>query len=255
MREPLSAPESSDSRPHLHNMPDWTGLPVVVTGGTGVLGSAVVDLLLGVGATCHLPFWDRAEVEEFPFRDHPDVHLRSADLTEESSTEAYFSALPPLWASIHCVGGFAMAPLSETTAESYRWLMTLNAKTCFLCCREATKKIRLRSGVPSGGRLVNVAARPAIEPRQGAGMVAYTMSKAAVAALTQSLGEELASEGIWVNAVAPSIIDTPANRLAMPKAAHSTWPSPGAIAETVFFLASPENQTTRGAVVPVYGSC
>ncbi len=87
----------------------------------------------------------------------------------------------------------------------------------------------------------------------GSAMVAYAASKAAVAALTQALAEELASEGIWVNAIAPSIIDTPANRAAMPTADHDRWPKPAEIAETIAFLAAPENVTTRGAVVSVYG--
>jgi NAD(P)-dependent dehydrogenase (short-subunit alcohol dehydrogenase family) len=84
-------------------------------------------------------------------------------------------------------------------------------------------------------------------------MVAYATSKAGVAALTLALAEELAPEGIWVNAVAPSIIDTPANRAAMPKADHSRWPSTHDIASAIVQLASPENRCVRGAVVPVYG--
>ncbi len=87
----------------------------------------------------------------------------------------------------------------------------------------------------------------------GAGMAAYTAAKAAVAALTQALAEELAAEEIWVNAVAPSIIDTPMNRAAMPNAKHAQWPKPVAIAETIAFLAAPANLATRGAIVPVYG--
>lgn len=232
----------------------WKGLEVVVTGGTGGLGTGVVTRLLEAGATCHVPVWDSDEATRFAHRDHPRVHLQAADLGNEDSVEEYFAALPPLWASIHCAGGFAMAPIAETSGQGYDRLMQLNATTCFLCCREAVKKIRQRTGSIRGGRLVNVAARPALEPRQGAGMVVYTMSKAAVAALTQSLGEELASEEIWVNAVAPSIIDTPANREAMPDASHQSWPSPEAIAETIVFLASPGNRSTRGALVPVYGA-
>jgi NAD(P)-dependent dehydrogenase (short-subunit alcohol dehydrogenase family) len=105
----------------------------------------------------------------------------------------------------------------------------------------------------NGGRIVNVAARPALEWRMGVGMTAYTATKAAVAALTVALAEEVAKNGILVNAIAPSIIDTPANRTAMPKADHSAWPKPDEIARTIAFLASPENQVTRGAIVPVYG--
>ncbi len=84
-------------------------------------------------------------------------------------------------------------------------------------------------------------------------MVAYSTSKAGVASLTQCLAEELAPDGIWVNAVVPSIMDTPANRAAMPGADHSAWPSVGDVAHTIAFLASPDNAVTRGALVPVYG--
>ena len=105
----------------------------------------------------------------------------------------------------------------------------------------------------NGGRIVNVAARPALEWRSGAGMVAYAASKAAVAALTAALAEEVAKDGILVNAVAPSIMDTPANRTAMPKANYDLWPKVAEVAATIMFLASPENRVTRGGIVPVYG--
>src|ERR1700751_114266 len=104
-----------------------------------------------------------------------------------------------------------------------------------------------------GGRIVNVAARLALEWRTGAGMVAYAASKVAVAALTAALAEEVAKDGILVNAVAPSIRDTPANRQAMPKADYGLWPKTEEVAATIAFLASPENLVTRGAIVPVYG--
>jgi NAD(P)-dependent dehydrogenase (short-subunit alcohol dehydrogenase family) len=104
-----------------------------------------------------------------------------------------------------------------------------------------------------GGRIVNVAARPALEWRSGAGMAAYTASKAGVAALTVALAEEVVKVGILVNAVAPSIMDTPANRTAMPQADFSAWPKVEEVAATILFLASPDNKVTRGGVVPVYG--
>jgi NAD(P)-dependent dehydrogenase (short-subunit alcohol dehydrogenase family) len=105
----------------------------------------------------------------------------------------------------------------------------------------------------AGGRIVNVATRPALEWRSGAGMVAYTASKAAVAALTAALAEEVVKQGILVNAIAPSTMDTPANRKAMPQADHAAWTKVEEVAATILFLASPENRVTRGAVVPVYG--
>ena len=84
-------------------------------------------------------------------------------------------------------------------------------------------------------------------------MVAYATAKAAVAAMTEALAQETANEEIWINAVAPSILDTPANRAAMPDADHSQWVTPAAVAELIAFLASPDNRVTRGAVIPVYG--
>src|SRR5262249_11209442 len=143
-----------------------------------------------------------------------------------------------------------MAPLVDTKRSDLMQLSESNMVTTYLCCRDAVSAMRRGR---QGGRIVNVAARPALEWRTGAGMTAYTATKAAVAALTVALAEEVAKNGILVNAIAPSIIDTPANRAAMPKADHSAWPKPDEIARTIAFLASPENQVTRGAIVPVYG--
>ena len=104
-----------------------------------------------------------------------------------------------------------------------------------------------------GGRIVNIAARPALEPRTGAGMSAYTIAKSGVATLSIALAEEVAKDGILVNAVAPSIMDTPANRKSMPKADFDKWPKVEEVAATIVHLASPDNAVARGGVVPVYG--
>ena len=122
-----------------------------------------------------------------------------------------------------------------------------NLVSCFLCCRAAIGAMK------AGGRIVNVASRQALEPRSGAGMTAYTIAKSGVATLTIALAEEVAKDGILVNAVAPSIMDTAANRKAMPKASFDAWPKVEEVAATILFLASPDNHVTRGAVVPVYG--
>ncbi len=232
---------------------------VVVTGGTGALGTAVVGRLLSGGAVCHVPNWDAGEMAGFPYHDDGRVRLiGGVDLASEQAVDAFYDDLPELWASVNLAGGFAMAPIADTRAADFADQIDINAVTCFLCCRAAARRIRESPtpdlGRPAGGRIVNVAARPALEPRLGAGMVAYTAAKAAVAAITQSLAEELAGERIWVNAVAPSILDTPANRAVMPDADHSTWPKLDDVAETIVFLASPDNRTTRGGVIPVYGS-
>jgi NAD(P)-dependent dehydrogenase (short-subunit alcohol dehydrogenase family) len=155
-----------------------------------------------------------------------------------------------LWASIHLAGGFAAGKVVETDKKALMTQIDNNLISCFVCCRAAINAM-LAGG--KGGRIVNVAARPALEWRSGAGMSAYTAAKTGVAALTAALAEEVAKDGILVNAVAPSIMDTPANRKAMPKANFDTWPKVEEVAATIAFLASPDNRVTRGAIVPVYG--
>lgn len=222
----------------------FTGRHVVVTGGTGALGRVVVQILLDRGAHVYVP----AHGEAGPAGGHERLSVTpGVDLTDPAAVERYYAGLTALWASLHLAGGFAMAPLAGTTAETLQAQLSLNFVTCFLCCKAAASRMA------NGGRIVNVAARPALEPRTGARMVAYTAAKAAVAAMTVALGEELAGAGILVNAVAPSIIDTPANRAAMPKGDPAKWVSPETLAEAILFLASPANTATRGAVLTVYG--
>jgi NAD(P)-dependent dehydrogenase (short-subunit alcohol dehydrogenase family) len=143
-----------------------------------------------------------------------------------------------------------MSPVAETTKSELMRQIDVNYVTAFLCCAAAVRTM-IRAG--AGGRIVNVATRPALEWRSGAGMVAYAASKAAVAAMTVALAEEVVKQDILVNAVAPSTMDTPANRKAMPKADHDAWTKVEDVAAVIAFLASPENHITRGAVVPVYG--
>ena len=222
---------------------------MVVTGGTGGLGTGVVHALLEQGAEVHIPVLGREIPQEFEHAEHERVHLiRDVDLGEEAQAVEFFASVPAPCASIQLAGGFAMAELADTSQAELERMWRMNVLSCFLACREAVKRMREAGG---GGRLVNVAARPALVPTGG--MVAYATAKAAVAGLTQALAEELAGEQIWVNAIAPSIIDTPANRAAMPGAKHDEWPTPAQIAHTILALASPDNHCTRGAIVPVYG--
>jgi NAD(P)-dependent dehydrogenase (short-subunit alcohol dehydrogenase family) len=141
-----------------------------------------------------------------------------------------------------------MSRIDDTTLGELETMLQINAASAFLCSREAVKAMRGR-----GGRIVNVASQPGVEPRRGGGKIAYAMSKAAVAALTLALAEEVAGEGIWVNAVVPSTMDTAANRRSWPDSDFATWPKLPEVAATIAFLASPQNAVTRAALVPVYG--
>jgi NAD(P)-dependent dehydrogenase (short-subunit alcohol dehydrogenase family) len=206
------------------------GRDVVVTGAHGALGAAVAAAFTEAGARLHAP--TRAAL----------------DTTSDAAVRTYFGALPPVRASVHLVGGFSMGALVDTTLDAARAQWELNFASAFLCTREAARKM---IAIGEGGRIVNVAARPALVP--AARMSAYASAKAAVVALTQSAARELERERICVNAIAPSIIDTPANRADMPAADFALWPKPAEIAAAIVWLCAPENALTSGAVVPVYG--
>jgi NAD(P)-dependent dehydrogenase (short-subunit alcohol dehydrogenase family) len=225
---------------------DFHNRSVIVTGGTGALGRAVVGALLAAGAQCRLSYLHEKEAADFPYKDRVTL-VGPIQLTDEADVARLYAGVDNLWASVHIAGGFAMSRLADTDKAGLMAMLETNLVSCHLCCRAAVRGFR------GGGRIVNVGARPGLEPRQGAGMSAYAASKAAVIALTEALAAEVAGDNILVNAVVPSIIDTPANRAGMPDADHDAWPKPDQIATTIAFLASPDNQVTTGGAIPVSG--
>jgi NAD(P)-dependent dehydrogenase (short-subunit alcohol dehydrogenase family) len=229
---------------------------LIVTGGAGTLGTAVVKLLIDSGAICSVPCFNKAEEDNFELNEHSSVYTEAGiDLSDEQQAQSFYKkavdAQGPLWGSIHIAGGFGMGSIENTPQSDFEKQLQLNTITCFNSCRTAVEWMRKSDF--NGGRIVNIAARPALEPRQGKGMGAYTVSKAGVASLTEALGAELVDENILVNAIAPSIIDTPQNRNSMPNADYEQWPKPEQLAQQITYLVSPENEVTRGGVIPVYG--
>lgn len=223
---------------------------VVVTGGTGALGAAVVRAFLEAGATCHVPAIEQ-EPPKGVFADGAKVQIVPAiDLSDEGSVERFYAALPPLAAVVNIAGGFAWAPIADSPLKVLQQQLSMNLVSCALSCRAAVANFR-KAG--QGGHIVNISARPAINPRQGANMTAYTASKAAVAAFTVALAEELKGDRIAVVALCPSTIDTPTNRKDMPKADHSTWVKPEALAAVILAQCGLADPVNSGAVVPVYG--
>ena len=227
---------------------DFEGLNCVVTGGTGALGTAVVTRLLDAGAEVHVPCILERELERFPYTDHERVHVsHPVELTDDAAVRDWYGTIGDLWASVHIAGGFAFTPLADLTAADVDAQARMNLATCLLCCREAAARM------DGGGRIVNVTARPALDGRQGAMLTAYAASKAGVATVTEALATELLDDGVLVNAIAPSVMDTPGNRASMPDADFDRWVAPEDAAEVVAFLASPRNRVVSGALVPVYG--
>ena len=131
---------------------DYRNRHVVVTGGTGALGSAVVGGLVAAGAVCHVPYLHAGEVEHYPLREHSQVKLIGPiELSEEAAVGRFYEGVPVLWGSIHLAGGFAAAPIGETTKADLLKQVEMNFVTAFLCCRAAVNAIT-RAGSQQSGR-------------------------------------------------------------------------------------------------------
>jgi NAD(P)-dependent dehydrogenase (short-subunit alcohol dehydrogenase family) len=223
----------------------------LVTGGTGGLGVAVVERFLGDGWRVLVPWVAERALERLPARE--GLELRRADLSDAAEVTQVVAAAggdagAPLGAVVNLVGGFAAGPrVHETPIEDFEAQFRLNLRPTYLVTQAALPGL-IEAG---GGAIVCVSTRAALEPFSGA--AGYVASKAAVLAFVRALAVEYRDEGIRANAILPSVIDTPANRAAMPRADHSRWVRPEEIAGVITFLCSPESAPTSGAAVPVYG--
>ena len=220
-------------------------MSVLVAGGTGFLGTAVVRELVDSGYSVTATWVVERERERLA--DQP-VELVQADLFDPAAVDAAVGGVGELEAVVNLVGGYAEGPrVHETSPADFDKLMRLNVKPCFLLARAAMPRLMERCS----GAFVGVSARPALRPFPGA--AAYISSKAAVLALIQALDAEYKHDGIRCNAILPSVIDTPANRESQPNADFSKWVKPEEIAKVVRFLVSDDSAPLSGAAVPVYG--
>jgi len=220
-------------------------MPVLVAGGTGHLGTAVVRELLAGGYAITATWVVESEAERLSAE---PVELVHADLFDPDAVQKAVDSTPQLEAVVNLVGGYVEGPrVHETDPDQFDGLMKLNVKPGFLLARAAMPRLIERGG----GAFVGVSARAALRPFPGA--AGYIASKAAVLALIQALDAEYKRHGIRCNAILPSVIDTPPNRAAQPDADYSKWVQPEEIAKVVRFLVSGESGPISGAAVPVYG--
>lgn len=220
-------------------MADW----IVVTGAAGVLGKVVCATLKDGGYNVI-----GMDVSEVPA--DLAAAISGVDLTDETAVTAAFARIgeitPSLAGLVNVAGGFRWETVGDGSVDTWDLLYRINLRTALLTTRSAMALLKAGSGA-----IVNVGAAASI--KAGLGMGAYAASKGAVARLTESLAEELKDSGIRVNAVLPSIIDTPLNRADMPDAEFDRWVTPEALAKVIAFLLSEAAAPITGALLPVTG--
>lgn len=234
---------------------DFTDRVVIVTGAAGNLGRAVARAFQAAGA--NLVLVDRKPdrlPSLFPeLAGSPDHFLATlVDLTDEEAVQGMVGEALERFGRVdvlvNAAGGWRGGkPVHETSLDTLDFLLNLNTRSVFISSRAVAPSMLDRGS----GKIVNVAARAALGAAASNG--AYSASKSAVVRLTETMATELKNEGISINCVLPGTIDTPQNRQSMPKADHSRWVPPEAIADVILFLASDAARAVSGAAVPVYG--
>jgi NAD(P)-dependent dehydrogenase (short-subunit alcohol dehydrogenase family) len=226
---------------------DLTGAVIAVTGASGALGAAVTQTLRGFGARVaqidHGAAVEAATADELVFA--------GTDLSDAAAAAAVMERIVAVTGRldglINIAGGFRFEKLEGGSLETWDAMYRVNLRTCVAACSAALPHL-LRA---SRGRIVNIGALGAV--KAASGMAAYAASKAGVAKLTESLAEELKDRGITVNALLPSTLDTPRNRLDMPTAQFDRWVPPAAMADIIAFLLSDAADAITGALIPVSG--
>ena len=227
---------------------DLSSKVLVVTGSDGDLGQAVAATLNGYGAKLALIDYSRTP-PKLPFTGA--LHYGGIDLTVEAEARSTMQAVAKekgrIDGLINIAGGFRWEKIGEGAVDSWEAMFKINLRTAVVACQAALPYL-IQAG---GGRIVNIGAMASAKATTGMG--AYAASKAGVARLTEALADELKDQHVTVNAILPSILDTPKNRLDMPQADFSRWVKPVEAAEVIAFLVSDAARAVTGALIPVAG--
>jgi len=219
-------------------------MATLITGAGGALGKAVVEAFLANGATVYGVdlAWNQQPHAS------PNFFPLEANILRPGECERVAKLAAPVDSLVHLVGGFAGGQhVAETTDETWDQMMNMNLRAAFSMFRAVLPQMT----AARRGSIVAIASRAGVEPM--AGFAAYSVSKAAILALVKTIALEVKDSGITANAVLPSVIDTPANRKAMPTADASKWVAPESIAQLLLWLTSPAARNISGAAIPIYG--
>ena len=221
------------------------GKVIVVTGAKGNLGATMISVALSEGAT--VIGLDYAQID---FQAENFESFSGVDLTDVEATNSVFAQISDKHGRIdglaNIAGGFCWQTLADGEPNSWEKMFRINVVTASNACRAALPAL-----IKAAGKIVNIGAAGAT--KAGAGFGPYAASKAGVAKLTESLAEECKTQNVCVNAVLPSVIDTPLNRSDMPDADFSSWVSPQQLSDVLCFLLSSKADSITGALLPVTG--
>ena len=225
------------------------GKIALVTGANGGLGTYVTQALLDAGATV-IGLARKIEQSQF---NHANFTPLPAEISTASGAKAAVDSLVARFGKLdivaHTVGGFAGGQsIAETDDATFQRMFDVNLNSTFYLLRAAIPVMR-KTG---NGRIVAIGSRAALEP--GAGVGAYSASKAAMVSLIRTIAQENKDVGITANAILPGTMDTPANRNSMPNSDFSKWVRPAAVASLIAWLVSDAGKDVNGAVIPVYGN-
>ena len=234
----------------------FSGKSVLVAGGTGGLGRAVSLAFLEEGAAVTVTYREPGEFDALKSAlagNSSSLAGYSTDVTDETAVQGLIDTILSergrLDAVVNAVGGYAGGvPLWELESKVFDRMLALNLRSGYVLARAVVPAMLKQKS----GAIVNVASKAAFD--HAAGAAAYVASKAAAVAMMDSLAADLKGTGVRVNSILPSIIDTEANRKAMPKADYAHWPKPEDIAQVILFLCSDDAKLIHGASVPVYGN-
>jgi NAD(P)-dependent dehydrogenase (short-subunit alcohol dehydrogenase family) len=233
----------------------FSGKLALIAGGTGALGRAVSVAFLDEGAKVVVTYREQKEFDELKRiggANASSLQGQRIDVTDEAAVDGLVTGLIAehrrLDIMVNAVGAYAGGvKLWETDPKVFDQMLALNLRSGYVLFRAVAPAMLKQQR----GAIVNIASKAAFD--HAAGAAAYAASKAAAVAMVDSLAAELKGTGVRVNSILPSIIDTPANRKAMPKADFAHWPKPEDIARVILFLCSDDAKLIHGAAVPVYG--